>query len=139
MTVSRILVGVDGSEPAENALLWATELAAQLDAEILVVHATGLLSAIHGELEPEIAVADELASLVAGAWSAAARELGVVTGTTLEAGPPSMALLRVAAREGVDLIVVGSRGIGGAGGTTLGSTSLQLARDTDRPLAVIRA
>jgi nucleotide-binding universal stress UspA family protein len=40
--LSRIAVGVDGSEGADHALRWATDLALLLGAEVIVVHA------IHG-------------------------------------------------------------------------------------------
>ncbi|HTT87643.1 MAG TPA: CBS domain-containing protein, partial [Acidimicrobiales bacterium] len=41
--IKRIAVGFDGSPDAEAALRWAAQLARALDAEVIVVHAVGIL------------------------------------------------------------------------------------------------
>jgi nucleotide-binding universal stress UspA family protein len=52
-------------------------------------------------------------------------------------GDPCTALLREAAAAGAALIVVGSRGAGGHGGTLLGSTSLELAEHASVPVTIV--
>ena len=139
MTVARIVVGTDGSSNADLAITWASQLAVALGAELLVIHAVGLLTRVHGDAEPSTALHEELETALTGPWTRAARAAGLQPRMLLEAGPPAMALMRVAEREDVDLVVVGTRGSGreAAFGHGLGSTSLTMAHDCDRPLAII--
>jgi nucleotide-binding universal stress UspA family protein len=55
----------------------------------------------------------------------------------IEHGDPVSVLLRIAQAEAADLIVVGSRGIGGHPGLLLGSTSTQVAQRADRPVVIV--
>ena len=48
-----------------------------------------------------------------------------------------MALLAAADEEDADLIVVGSRGLGGFPQLLLGSTSTQLAQHSSRPVTIV--
>ena len=59
--MSTIVVGVDGSPQARNALRWAARLAPLLGAHIAVVHGTGLLDN-HGDLGGAV---EELSTLIA--------------------------------------------------------------------------
>jgi len=43
MGVSKIIVGVDGSDNSLTAVQWAADLATNLNAEVVAVHALGLL------------------------------------------------------------------------------------------------
>jgi nucleotide-binding universal stress UspA family protein len=52
-------------------------------------------------------------------------------------GSPVTALLAVAEDEGADLIVVGSRGLGGYPEQLLGSTSTQVAQHAPCPVAIV--
>lgn len=125
---SLVLVGVDGSANGHRALSWAVALAQRLDAEVLAVHALGLLD----RLDAEQVVED-----FETRWCALLDEVSVRSRRRTEDGPPSMVLLRVAAEEPVDLVVVGSRGVGGFPGLMLGSTSLQVVQHADVPVTVI--
>ena len=109
MKTHRIVVGLDGSVHGEDALAWAQATAAQLGAELVAVHARGLLE--HGTAMPE--------------------------GVHVEDGDPVSVLLRVAADRSADLIVVGRRGAGGDPDLLLGSTSHQLAERAPCPLVII--
>jgi nucleotide-binding universal stress UspA family protein len=52
-------------------------------------------------------------------------------------GDPVTVLLETAEREGADLVVVGSRGVGGHPDLLLGSTSHQVIRFSRRPVVVV--
>jgi nucleotide-binding universal stress UspA family protein len=52
-------------------------------------------------------------------------------------GPPSAAIIKVAADEQADLVVVGRRGRGGFSELLLGSVSHQLAHHVGRPLVIV--
>ncbi len=126
--ISLVLVGVDGSDNSLRALRWAADLAVQLDAEVLAVHAFGLLDQLRH---------DEVVDEFENAWCAPLTEVGVRHRKELVDGPPSMTLLRLVDQEPVDLIVVGSRGAGGFPELQLGSTSLQLVHHSPVPVTII--
>ena len=138
--VSLLLVGTDGSPSAERGVRYATGLAAQLGARVLLVHAVGLLERLPGhEAEPASAVRAEVERLLRDEWCAPLVEAGIDYECILEAGPPVLAVPRVAAREGVDLIVVASHGRGNAAALPLGSTSHALVQVSTIPVLVVPA
>ena len=123
MTVTTIAVGVDGSDCARRAFDWASDLARTLDAELVVVHAIGLLE--HG------AHADR-------AWFDALDAPGVRVRRVVRDGNPALTLQAVGEEEGADLLVVGSRGTGGMPSLLLGSTSTRLVQEAMVPVTVVR-
>ncbi len=138
--VQRILVGVDGSRTSQDALAWAVDLAAACGAEVVAVHAVGLLESIGGDPVPSNQHRDEIARMFEDVWCSPLQERPhVASRTLLEDGPPTMVLLRVAAAEEVDLLVVGSRGAGGFPDLLLGSTSTGLAQHAPVPVTIVPA
>ena len=132
MTALRtIAVGYDGSPDSEVALRWAAELALSVGAQLIVVHAVGLLEGADVlQPRPDGAVALEITSSV-GLESERARWL------VLD-GDPCSVLLRVAMPPtSADLLVVGTRGAGRHSGTILGSTSLELAETASTALVIV--
>jgi nucleotide-binding universal stress UspA family protein len=127
-----IAVGFDGSPDAEAAARWAFALAQKVGAEVVVVHAVGLLEhAAHREISAE--------------FEATVRGLIIEVGLDPKRarwhssdGDPCSVLLR--ATDGpvaADLVVVGSRGQGSHAGHLLGSTSHELAEHTVVPLVIV--
>jgi nucleotide-binding universal stress UspA family protein len=108
---SRIIVGVDGSEPARRALgpaLSATDRAAlEADAHSVVAAAT---RAVNGRSPHAEAI--------------------------LVDAPAASTLL--GASEDADLIVVGTRGLGGFPGLLLGSVSTQVLHHAQCPTVIVR-
>lgn len=133
----RVVLGVDGSEVAARAARWLAGFAGPTGAEVLAVHAVGLLSVIDGEVRPSDQVRGRLGELVAGDWCRPLVDAGVDVRPVLEDGPPSLVLLRVAEREGADLIVVGSRGVNAIEGVLLGSTSHYVAQLSPVPVVIV--
>ncbi|MBK5221784.1 MAG: universal stress protein [Acidimicrobiia bacterium] len=131
-----IVVGVDGSVDAAHAMAWAATLASAVDAEVVAVHAVGLLSVIDGQVRPSDQVRDALARQVTE-WATPLIDSGARHRIVLEDGPPGLVLLRVAEREHAGLIVSGTRGLGSADGALLGSTSHHLLRFSRVPVVVV--
>jgi nucleotide-binding universal stress UspA family protein len=117
MTQRRIVVGVDGSAVAREALRWTERLASLLDAEIVVVHAVGLLEE---HLHPEAV------ELSRSPFRVIVRD-----------GHPVDVLVDVATELSADLVVVGSRGTGDHPALVLGSTSLHLLQVAPCPVLVV--
>ena len=132
-----LVVGVDGSGYAAEALRWAAALASGLGAEVIAVHALGLLA--HGGFgqEPAERHRREIGEELASRWTEPARGAGVEPRCELVDGNPVTALLGVARQRGAAMIVVGSRGTGGFPGLQLGSTSLQLAQHAPVPVVIV--
>jgi nucleotide-binding universal stress UspA family protein len=129
-----IAVGFDGSAPSEAAAKWAFAFALQIDADVVLVHAVGILEHLAHE-----AVTEQFA----GAVHALATEIGFDETRLqwhVDNGDACSVLLRAAqAPISATLLVVGSRGKGAHAGHLLGSTSLQLAERSKVPLVIIPA
>jgi nucleotide-binding universal stress UspA family protein len=146
--VGRIVVGVDGSEAAREAVRFAAAEARLRGATLVAVHAWRIPVSV---AMPEPAVAGypivhepALEEIRAGLQEHGERALdealagieGVPVERLVVEGAPAAALLEAA--EDADLLVVGSRGLGGFRGLLLGSVSQQCASHASCPVAVVR-
>lgn len=131
MAVPRtLLVGIDKSKESQHALDWTLELAAALGARVLAVHAVGLLEGAGLGEHPD------LSAIVASAAERTGTGASVPVEVVEEPGPPPEVVMRVATRSEVELIVVGSRGLGGTL-RQLGSTSEEVVSHATVPVVVL--
>ncbi len=138
MEIRRIVVGLDGSEHSRRAAAWAAGLATTVDAEVVGVHALGLLHHTPaGALVPSDTHRDEIRDQLETSWCAPFRDAAVTYRTELREGNPVATLLDLADDLDADLLVVGSRGVGGFPGLLLGSTSTQVAQHAHRPVVIV--
>ena len=129
----RIVVGVDGSENANRALEWAAAQAERTDA-LLEIHAAYGAGYV---LFPPSEVEEATRRLVESATKQARHVAPQVdTRAVTDKGPPAPALIE--ASNGADLLVVGSRGLGGFRGLLLGSVSQQCATHAQCPVVVVQ-
>jgi nucleotide-binding universal stress UspA family protein len=136
----RIIVGVDSSQASARAVRWTAALASDVGAEVVAVHALGLLAHLDPDphdVTPTQPHRDEVRDRFEQVWCAGLREAGVRYECRLTEGNPVTALLESAARVEADLVVVGRRGAGGFPGLQLGSTSLQLVQHAEVPVVVL--
>ena len=137
----KILVAIDGSDHAWNALDLAVGFARARDAELVVLHVVpnepvpealrAFAKAEHLLYEEERArfhYSRTLGDRLTQSAEQRAREAGLqaVHGRTAE-GNPADQILAVAAEEAVDMIVLGSRGLSDAKALFLGSVSHKVA------------
>jgi len=128
----RIVVGVDGSEHSITALEWAAAQAQLTGMALEIVAAFGPGYQFLSRSEADQCMEDDIADAVVRAEKLAP---GVdITSTTYE-GPPETVLMREAA--GAELLVVGSRGLGGFKGLLLGSVSRKCAHCAGCPVVVV--
>jgi nucleotide-binding universal stress UspA family protein len=138
LQVNRIIVGVDGSDNARRALQWAMLLARQFDAELVAVHAVGLLAHLgDGPAVPSHAHLEELCTAFEMKWCAPLSGSEIAHRQLLLDGAPVPVLLAAAKQEDANLIVVGSRGLGGFPELLLGSTSHHVAERAHCPVLVV--
>ena len=134
----RVAVGVDGSDPAHAALLWGLAQARARRLPLHLVHAWEVpLLAAPVPLDPldpahREAARAELDRVVA-ALPPSARDVDVEP--VLVDGPASDVLLERS--EQGDLVVVGTRGIGGVAALLLGSTALRLSQLAPAPVVLV--
>lgn len=140
-----VVVGVDGSPASEAAVDLAFDTASFRRAELIAVHCWNEVSFDGGWAVVPLAanwpdVAEEerrlLDERMAG-WQEKYPDVSVRR--LVVRGRPVCALLEEAEWSGAQLIVVGSRGLGGAlAGMGMGSTSQALLRYGECPVAVVR-
>jgi nucleotide-binding universal stress UspA family protein len=138
-----IVVGVDGSEPADRALHWAAGEAKARNARLKIVSAWYVPALVYasGYGPPMVAPSAEESSLHAAQEMAqgAATELesmGLAAEAVTVHGSAAEALIEASAEA--DLLVVGSRGHGGFAGLLLGSVSSQCAHHANCPVVIVR-
>ena len=142
---SKILVAVDGSEPSRKAVGYASDLAAKYGASLDIVHAPqievetlALGGGSLGAMPTRTALAAQGEAIVnqAVAW---AEEGGCKpSATEILMGDTSKSILNYAAENGIDLIVTGSRGLGGLRGLLQGSVSQKLTSHAACPVLTVR-
>jgi nucleotide-binding universal stress UspA family protein len=135
--LERIVVGVDGSANSRTALSWAAGMATATGAEVVAVHAVGLLEHLARPGSGSEAAADDLRARFEDEWCEPLAGAGVPARRALRDGSPVAVLLAVADEEGADLIVVGSRGVGGFPELLLGRTSTQVAQHARCPVLIV--
>ena len=140
MKLERIVVGVDGSDNGRHAVASVATLAATAGAAVVAVHALGLLERLGDGDEPVPTQShrDEIATALHD-WCTPLEEAGVTYRSELRDGNPVAVLLAVGDEVDADLLVVGSRGLGGYPEQLLGSTSTQVAQHAHRPVLIIPA
>jgi nucleotide-binding universal stress UspA family protein len=161
-----VVVGIDGSEGSSKALAWAAQEARMRGATLRVVHAwrsprlssasylqAGTPAEASGLSAWDEEAYEEYRSQVTSLFEG---EPGEAEGSadlqiTAVLGPsPDVPLERhvlqgravqviLAAAEGADLVVVGSRGHGGFAGLLLGSVSSQVAHHAHCPVTIVHA
>lgn len=138
--IRRVVTGVDGSESALHAALWAAREAQTRGVPLTLEHAMHLPESAVAPLEPDDfaerqqAAGRELVEAVA----ARIRERHPGLGVEAEISPlsPIHRLIQVSAPD--VLVVTGTRGHGGFAGMLLGSVSRALAAHANGPLVVVR-
>jgi nucleotide-binding universal stress UspA family protein len=146
MEERRIVVGVDGSPGSISALRWAIDEAGVRRTPLDVVLVFPYEHPA-GEPWPLSLTPEYTAERLEEARRDAEHELGALLKDHLPddakaeirplvvAGHPAKRLLRLA--EDADLLVVGSRGLGGFRGLVLGSVSMQCVQHATCPVVVV--
>ena len=144
MTVSKVVVGVDGSAESDEALTWALGAAQRRRLPLFAVEAwqptgaadeTEKLAALRSVAELRTGLDDALSSHVDGVVAGAGvTDVDVVSRVVY--GHPAELLIHEAGDDG--LLVVGSRGRGAIKASLLGSISHSCAQSARGPVAVVR-
>jgi universal stress protein A len=146
ISIKRLLVPTDFSEASECALKYGRALADAFDSEVHVLHVMEDLLAhpwaaevyvatmpnIRDEIEKE--ARERLESL----WSEPGSRPPRVT-LALQSGNPFVEILRYARDNAVDLIVMGTHGLGPIAHMLLGSVAEKVVRKAPCPVLTVRS
>lgn len=134
----RIVVGIDGSDASHDALRWAVRLAPTLDARIdaIVAWEFPIMTGWEGVTPPPFHPEENAIQILK-------ESLDTVFGPThpedvagrVMRGHASAVLLE--ASKNAEMLIVGSRGLGGFAGLLLGSVSSSCAEHATCPVLVV--
>jgi nucleotide-binding universal stress UspA family protein len=142
MTIQHILVPVDFSGYAEQALAYAIELARKLSARLTLLHVVNMMPISVGdgialpysyiqELEAEVQRGMET-------YRQRVQDAGLEGTILVESGMPFQRIVDVARDQHVDLIVMGTQGRTGLAHLLLGSVAEKVVRLAPCPVLVTR-
>jgi nucleotide-binding universal stress UspA family protein len=131
---SSVVVGIDGSDAAIAATLWAADEAIAHDVPLQLIHAADV-AAVHPREDFSLKIKDAEPLLRAADAALAATGKTVKIETGVVAAGPRAALISESRTAG--MVCVGTVGVGRAG-DVLGSTAAALANAAFCPVAIIR-
>ena len=147
----KILVAFDGSEPSRNALDHAVSIAVQWKAELIILAVVPqVMMPVFPDGGPAPIAAPHMTDYQDRMRETYAKSLKEAENDVMEVYPnlrvsskllegrPSSTIVEEAERDGADLIVIGSRGLGGITGWILGSTSRRVVESCTRPVLVVK-
>ncbi len=134
-----IVVGLDGSIESQYAADHAVVLAEMFGAEVVALHATGLLDVwpTTDEVPQQRNSHARVRELMESTWSESLRHSRARWRLELRDGPPADTLLNFAVELDADLIVIGTRGSGNFPAGALGSTSAKVVERSHIPVLVV--
>jgi len=139
----RILLPLDGSALAEQALPYAVAQAERFGAELILLKVLEpLLSKSHGSPQAAIEQAEELTSALAREYlervAVGAQEHGIPVRVVTIEGRPRVEIVRFAETNQVDLIVICTRGLSGVSRWLMGSVADRVVRGASIPVLLVR-
>lgn len=142
-TYKKILLGYDGSENAKRALDRAIALSRAKGASLRVVVAVSTVLTVYGPTAPYYPpgypeqIMKEGKKLLDVAVNKA-REAGCKVSGSVEDAHPSEIILRLADTEGIDLIVLGRRGISGVERLLMGGVSSSVVNHSKCDVLIVK-
>jgi nucleotide-binding universal stress UspA family protein len=134
-----ILIATDGSPGARAAVEGGLDLAEDTGAEVVFLAVRRPPVPVFGDPYWQQSITNELARLrpALNEATAEAEARGIEADYDLLEGDAAEEILRLAHARDVDLIVLGSRGLGTVRSAILGSVSKRVLHEADRPVLVV--
>ncbi len=143
MSTSKILYATDYSELSQEALKYATSLAKAADSTMLITHVSDLELYPVGELfdepvEPSPQELEQLQAVLPTDASVACEHCLLHAPPSSENIHPAEEIVKYAAQESVDAIVIGTHGRSGLSRLLAGSVASDVMRQADCPVVIIK-
>ncbi|HYZ49764.1 MAG TPA: universal stress protein [Nitrososphaeraceae archaeon] len=146
--ISKILVAMDGSESSIRAYEYASFLAKQCDAALLIVNIFDAFERISGKIKQELGEIAKQIDAEGGTaitlqmledYKSQAKDSGIKDVNTLRReGNAAAEILYIADKEKVDSIVIGSTGINTLKEFLLGGVSHKVIHHARCPVTIVR-
>jgi len=140
MNVKKIVVAVDGSKQSVKALAWALDLAAKYDAEVTTVTVVK-----PPEFSPTISEVDEFYTDAENhcrpmleKLRQQGKEQYIDVKTEILRGHPAESIVKYAYDNKADLIITGTRGLGGFKNLVIGSVAQKVVTYSKIPVLVVK-
>ena len=145
LAVSKVLVGIDGSDHSFRAAQYALEISKKYVAKLIAVTVTYMPAKSRVSQQEEIEVGAGLSEMdKAKTWfesftqSARQNKIDLKTELVNSQRPVDYVILEYAEKEGVDLIVIGTRGRSGLSKIVLGSVASGIVTYSHSPVLVVK-
>lgn len=140
MLFKKILVAVDGSKHSDKAAQYARGVARTQNAELVLLHCPGNIPRLIGGAAREKLQQDleEAGRQLVANYQNLCEGFNVCYTIEVKIGDPANVLIKYAEENGVDLIVMGSRGLTDLEGLLLGSVTHHVLQRTCCPVLIIR-
>jgi nucleotide-binding universal stress UspA family protein len=143
MALKKVLLAYDGSEDSQKAAEWLLNFAKQTPVETVVVNVFDSAFANDADFWAKIQDAieeyrqrmEDILTTVADAFSAN----GLTAATVILEGHVASAIIQYAVREHMDMVICGTRGLGGFESLLLGSVAQQLVTHSPVPVLIVKS
>jgi nucleotide-binding universal stress UspA family protein len=140
-TEMKILLPTDGSDYSEGAARFLTHLKFTQDDEVSVLHVISLVT-FAGDTEPYypglFGMKQDIGPKILDSTANILKSLPVGISRDLKEGYPDKSIIEASDTAGVDLIVMGARGIKGIRQLLIGSVTRSVAISSPKPVLVIK-
>lgn len=142
--IVKILAPTDFSPGAEPARRWAIGVGNAYGAEVIILHVLDMSVAAFAGMPSEWATVAAMSRLIDKARAEAKTQMARLARrhssvrTMIREGSPRPTILQVAAKEGADLIVMGTHGRSGVSRVLFGSVAEHVVRHSRIPVLTIR-
>jgi nucleotide-binding universal stress UspA family protein len=145
LAVSKVLVGIDGSDHSFRAAQYALEISKKYVAKLIAVTVTYMPAKSRMSQQEAIEVGAGLSEMdKAKTWfesftqSARENKIDLKTELVNSQRPVDYVILEYAEKEGIDLIVIGTRGRSGLSKIVLGSVASRIVTYYHFPILVVK-
>jgi nucleotide-binding universal stress UspA family protein len=145
LVVSKVLVGIDGSDHSFRAAQYALEISKKYVAKLIAVTVTYMPAKSRMSQQEAIEVGAGLSEMdKAKTWfesftqSARENKIDLKTELVNSQRPVDYVILEYAEKEGIDLIVIGTRGRSGLSKIVLGSVASGIVTYSHSPVLVVK-
>ena len=145
LAVSKVLVGIDGSDHSFRAAQYALEISKKYLAKLIAVTVTYMPAKSRVSQQEAIEVGAGLSEMdKAKTWfesftqSARQNKIDLKTELVNSQRPVDYVILEYAEKEGIDLIVIGTRGRSGISKIVLGSVASGIVTYSHSPVLVVK-
>lgn len=137
--MKKILVPVDGSKHSFKALGKARELAEKFGSELIIISVVSDIIAVNVDykidvISQNISIAEQLLRSIEKDFE----DSKIKVTTVYKVGDIAKEIVEQAEKNQVDLIVMGSRGLGMLSRTFLGSISHKVLNNTDKSVFIVK-